>query len=285
MSFSVDVEEWHDYCSPYLNERAVVYSSEELRKMALLNPLRCILEVFAYCNVKSTFFVLGETAQRFPELVEGICDHGHEIASHSLSHRNLTNMSRNEFEKTEKLTIEILTRLAGTRPKGFRAPAFSISTEILNCLERLGYNYDSSVAPSIRIPGYAGLHKAPMHPYHPSRRDAFKASKEREFLEVPIAAFPVLHLPAGGGWLLRNVGVSYIKTAIKLLLKKQYPIVLYVHLQDLTLNPKTDGVPFHEFRNCGRYVLKAIRNIIQSVPVEKMPIREIVSRYEPPPED
>ena len=46
---------------------------------------RTLLEMFAKHNVKSTFFVLGWVAERYPELIKEIHAQGHEIASHGLS--------------------------------------------------------------------------------------------------------------------------------------------------------------------------------------------------------
>lgn len=247
-------------------------------EQTFLGPLRRILEVFEKLSVNSTFFVVGEIAKSYPEVVEEIYDSGHEIASHGYSHEDLTRVNISDFEKMEKMNRELLAKITGHSPKGFRSPMFTINTAILNSLEKIGYSYDSSVVPSIKIPGWFGFPDAPIHPYHPSKENIIEACEERDFYEVPVAVFPLLRLPAGGGWFLRNLGPAYIRTAIKLLLSKGYSVVLYIHLQDLSwVTPRTDGVPFHEYRNCGRYTLKAIENILRNVKTRKVPICDIIS--------
>jgi len=274
---SVDVEELHHFLWPYVDKR-LFKRSNRLHELTFLDPLKHVLEIFEDHGVKSTFFVSGEIAKRSPEAVEKIHDLGHEVASHGYCHKNLAYMNTNNFEKMEKMNRELLAKITGHRPEGFRAPIFMIDAGMLNSLERIGYTYDSSVVPAIKMPGWFGFSNAPLHPYHPSEENVAKTCQERNFFEVPVAVFPFLRLPAGGGWFLRNIGVTYIKTAIKLLLSKKYPVVLYIHLQDLSLAmPRVDGVPFHEFRNCGRYALKAIENILRNIKARKTSISEIIS--------
>lgn len=282
MCLSVDVEGWHHYLWRSLKETASKYSNERFYDQSVFQPLQKILSVFEEYGVISTFFVVGEIVKSFPEVIEKIHDAGHEIASHGYSHVQLTEMSKDDFEKREKMNMNLLAKIAGKQPRGFRAPMFGINENVVNSLERIGYVYDSSVIPSMRIPGWFGFPDAPLHPYHPSRQDISQVSKQRSFYEVPLAVFPFPRLPACGGWFLRNIGVNYIKTGIKYLLSKKYPVVLYIHLQDLSLiRPKVDGVPFHGFRNCGKYALKSIENILKSIKARKLSIHEIISTWTP----
>lgn len=272
------MEEWHHYLWLYRNKTIFESFNSAFRELTFLEPLRRILEVFENHRVNSTFFVVGEIAKSCPEVVEEIYDLGHEIASHGYSHEDLTRVTKNDFEKMEKTNRDVLAKITGHGPKGFRSPMFNINTAILNSLEKIGYSYDSSVVPSIKIPGWFGFPNAPMHPYHPSKGNIIEACEERDFYEVPLAVFPLLRLPAGGGWFLRNLGTAYIRTAIKLLLSKGYPVILFIHLQDLSsVTPRIDGMPFHGFRNCGRYALKAIENILRDIKARKMPICDIIS--------
>jgi len=279
---SVDVEGWHHYLWRSLKETASKYSNRKFYDLSILQPLRSILEVFEEYGVVSTFFIVGEIVKSFPEAIEEIHNFGHEIASHGYSHVQLTEMNKNDFEKTEKMNMDLLAKITGERPKGFRAPMFGINEEVINSLERIGYAYDSSVIPSIKIPGWFGFPDAPLHPYHPSRKNISQVCEQRSFYEVPLAVFPFPRLPACGGWFLRNIGVTYIKTGIKYLLSKKYPVILYIHLQDLSLiRPKVDGVPFHGFRNCGKYALRGIENILKNIKARKLSIYEIISTWTP----
>jgi len=281
MSLTVDVEEiYHDLWPPG-EERILEHYNYELPRGTFLKPLRSILELFDEYNVQSTFFVLGEVAEAFPKIVEEIHELGHEVASHGYTHQDLTKVPCDELEKMEKQNHGLLAKLTGEAPKGFRAPNFQISTELLNILERIGYLYDSSVAPSVRIPGWFGYYGAPLHPYNPSRHNLAKHSEMRDFFEVPVAVFPHLRLPAGGGWFLRNLGVRYVKAAVRLLLGRGLPVVLYIHPLDVDADvPNFNGIPFHVTRRCGEYALGAIEEILEAFKgCRKVPLLRVLEEF------
>jgi len=272
ISFTVDVEEWYHDLWPGVEKIIMKYYNYRLPKGTFLRPLKRILKVFEKQKVCSTFFVLGEIAELFPEIVDEIYDIGHEVASHGYLHMDLTKMPIKEFEELEKKTRDLLVKITREPIKGFRAPLFKIDREILDSLERVGYNYDSSVVPSIRIPGWMGHYDAPLHIYH--------VGMCKRFFEVPVAVFPHLRLPAGGGWFLRNFGVNYIKTAIRFLLRKKLPVVLYIHPLDVYSDvPRLRGIPFHVTRRCGEYTIKAIEHILQAFQCKKLPIADMLEEY------
>ena len=277
MCLTVDVEEiYHDLWPPG-EAKILEHYNYVLPRGTFLKPMRSILELFDKYDVQSTFFVLGEVAEAFPEIVEEIHELGHEVASHGYLHKDLTKVPFDELEKLEKQNRALLANLTGEQPKGFRAPNFQISTELLNLLERLGYRYDSSVAPSVRIPGWFGYYGAPLHPYNPSRQNLAKQGKNRDFFEVPIAVFPYLRLPAGGGWFLRNLGVRYVKAAVRLLLGRGVPVILYIHPLDVDAEvPNFEGLPFHVTRRCGEYALNAIEHLLKTSDFKKVPIGDLI---------
>jgi len=280
MCLSVDVEGWPHYVWRSAREAFSKYCNSGFHDLSISQPLRSVLKVFEKYAVTSTFFVVGEIAKSSPETVEEIQNFGHEIASHGYCHRCLTKIKKNDFEKMEKINMDLLAKITGERPKGFRAPMFDIDEAIINSLERIGYAYDSSIVPSIKIPGWFGSPNAPLHPYHPSKHDISEACKKRNFYEVPLAVFPLVRFPVVGGWFLRNIGATYTKAAIELLLRKKNPVILVIHLQDLSVvRPKIDA-PFHMFRNSGRYALKAVESILRNAKTKKMPISEIISTWE-----
>lgn len=281
LCLSVDVETWAAFTYPCKETVVSKNSADRLHKLTFLKPLHNILQAFETHDAVSTFFVSGEIASLSPEVVREIYDSGHEVASHGYRHAILTQLNKHDFEKMERMNKSLLTRITGSSPIGFRAPVFSINTQVLDSLERMGYEYDSSVVPSIKIPGWFGVPDAPIHPYYPSKHNISEESELRNLCEVPIAVFPFFRLPAGGGWFLRNMGVDYVKAAIKFLLRRRYPVVLYIHLQDLSLvKPEVAEAPFHLLRNCGRYSLMAIENILQTIEAKKVPISEIVSTWD-----
>ena len=47
-----------------------------------------ILDILKAGGARATFFVLGETAQRYPELVRRMVEEGHDVGLHGWTHRS-----------------------------------------------------------------------------------------------------------------------------------------------------------------------------------------------------
>ena len=77
-----------------------------------------LLELFSKYNVKSTFFVVGYFAEKFPKLINEIQEGGHEIASHSFSHMDLRKASKIEIEKDLIKSFDVLENITGKKVIG-----------------------------------------------------------------------------------------------------------------------------------------------------------------------
>ena len=62
-----------------------------------------ILDTLNKCNVKITFFIVGDWADKYPEAVKKISENGHEIGNHSNTHPhvNKLNIDKNCEEITK----------------------------------------------------------------------------------------------------------------------------------------------------------------------------------------
>ncbi len=56
-----------------------------------------MLEILSHYDAVATFFVLGVQVQRFPDVLEQVVAGGHRIASHTVNHPSLANLTREEF--------------------------------------------------------------------------------------------------------------------------------------------------------------------------------------------
>ena len=69
-----------------------------------------ILDLLDEYGVKATFFVVGQNAAYYPELVKAEVDRGHEVGNHTFSHANLREVAYDgvcrEISKTERLIYE-----------------------------------------------------------------------------------------------------------------------------------------------------------------------------------
>jgi polysaccharide deacetylase family protein (PEP-CTERM system associated) len=103
-----------------------------------------LLDILAAVQARSTFFVLGWVADRFPGVVRRIVDEGHEVASHTYLHRNLNQLPPDEVREELRRSKDRLEQVAGSEVRGVRAPNFSISDVVLDLIAETGYRYDSS---------------------------------------------------------------------------------------------------------------------------------------------
>lgn len=139
MIFSADIEDWQqsvfDFNRP-ISER-VVHNTNRL------------LAILAEHRVQGTFFVQGMVAERFPALVKAIAEQGHELASHAYSHRPLYTLTPEQFKNEIERSVANLEDLTGKKVLGFRAPTFSVRSEMLpwycDTLQEFGLRYESSI--------------------------------------------------------------------------------------------------------------------------------------------
>jgi peptidoglycan/xylan/chitin deacetylase (PgdA/CDA1 family) len=86
-----------------------------------------LLGLLKHLQVPATFFVPAFIAEQHPRMVGAIAAAGHEIGLHGYLHEKLANLNEAEEETILVRSIDILTRITGTRPVGFRAPWFEIN--------------------------------------------------------------------------------------------------------------------------------------------------------------
>ncbi|WP_417901881.1 peptidoglycan-N-acetylglucosamine deacetylase [Bacillus toyonensis] len=101
-------------------ERKVAYLTFDDGPDLVFTPK--ILDKLKQHNVKATFFLLGENAEKFPNVVKRIANEGHVIGNHTYSHPNLAKVNEAEYHNQIIKTEEILNRLAGYAPKFIRPP-------------------------------------------------------------------------------------------------------------------------------------------------------------------
>lgn len=78
-----------------------------------------LLHVLQRYSAKATFFMIGETARRYPDLIKAVADQGHAIANHSLTHRPFPSLSA-KARTDEIVACEEVLRPYSTRL--FRPP-------------------------------------------------------------------------------------------------------------------------------------------------------------------
>ena len=201
---SVDVE---DYYHVSAFEGVVSRNDWDRMESRVEGNTDRLLALFDEFGVRSTFFVLGWVAERYPALIRRIAAGGHEIASHGYAHRLVYADSKDAFRADLRRASAAIEDASGQRVTGYRAPSYSITRQSIWALDVLieeGYAYDSSIFP-IRHDRY-GIPSSPRHPYRLTRAagtivEAPASTVRRAGMNLPIA---------GGGYfrLLRTAGHS-----------------------------------------------------------------------------
>ena len=183
---SIDVEDWPqstwDRDLP-ITERAV----ENTRR---------VLRIMRRADVRSTMFVLGKLAERFPYVVKEIQADGHEVACHGYGHVEIAQQTPDAFLSDIRRAKDRLEQITGQKVMGYRAPDFSIVRDTLwafDALAEAGFEYDSSVVP-VRLVRY-GIPEWPVYPIW------VRLANGRRIMEAPLATFHWLgkNWPVGGG--------------------------------------------------------------------------------------
>jgi peptidoglycan/xylan/chitin deacetylase (PgdA/CDA1 family) len=81
-----------------------------------------LLDLLRQHGVKATFFLIGEQAQRYPELVHRIVSEGHAIGNHSMTHPRLPALPARQQVADIHAADVVLSRFNGRRRQLFRPP-------------------------------------------------------------------------------------------------------------------------------------------------------------------
>ncbi|MGQ9517642.1 MAG: polysaccharide deacetylase family protein, partial [Anaerolineae bacterium] len=197
-ALTIDLQEW--YHAELVRGRLPAGASID-QAPAAVRPLLALLKERA---VQATFFVVGEVAERHPDLLREIAAAGHEIACHSYSHRPLWELTPAELSAELEGFRRLVDDIVGDAPAviGFRAPTFSLdarSAWAVDVLVEHGYRYDSSVFP-MRTPLY-GVPAAPLEPYRIRASSLEQPDAHGRLVEFPMTVCRLgrWRIPVSGG--------------------------------------------------------------------------------------
>src|SRR5215203_171783 len=226
---SIDFEDWHQ-----LVHRRVGRSDWDRRGAALERQTDVVLTLLDDLGVKATFFVLGMTSDRYPDVVREVAARGHEIASHGYAHERVHSQTPDSFRADVERSLEAVESAAGVRPVGYRAPAFSITRDTPWAYDVLGdlrFEYDSSQYDSPRVPNR--ISPIPRAPYR------LRAESGAELWELPVAAASI---PVGGGAYWRVLPAALLSRTLRRLIAEGAAPALYFHPYEFDPEPlRADG--------------------------------------------
>jgi peptidoglycan/xylan/chitin deacetylase (PgdA/CDA1 family) len=144
-ALSVDLDEVPCYAAIHGIEAPTDDAARAIYRRALPR----LAALFEDEGVPCTFFAIGRDvdAENGPRL-RALAEAGHEVGNHSLDHYyDLTRRDRATMRRQIEGGADRIEDAVGVRPKGFRAPGYTITDALFEELAATGVVYDSSVFP------------------------------------------------------------------------------------------------------------------------------------------
>ena len=203
-----------------------------------------LLALFADTGVRATYFTTSEVAERYPDAVRALLDHGHELGCHGVTHTAFDRMdeatARGEIDQSSRVLRDFAPVTS------FRAPYLRFPDAYVPLLEQSGFALDSSLAK------YKRSYRAPRRPTTLARIPASMTSS-------------VLRLPA----FVRDPWLATLRD----------PVVLFVHpweFVDLTRERLRYDCRFRT----GDVALRCLREVIDAFArrgASFVPMRELAA--------
>ena len=98
-----------------------------------------LLQILKQSHVPATFFVVGEQAERYPDLIRAEVAGGHSVGNHTYDHVSLVKIPPEYIDIEITACGDVLKRITGKTPHLFRPPGGEYNKEVAESVEALGY--------------------------------------------------------------------------------------------------------------------------------------------------
>jgi len=96
-----------------------------------------ILQTLKKENIKATFFIVGQWAEKYPQAVKQIAQEGHDVANHSYSHLRMGAIDSSRIKSEIVKCNEVLSQISGNKIELFRAPYGDYNNEVIRTANEL----------------------------------------------------------------------------------------------------------------------------------------------------
>lgn len=225
--FSIDIEEYFQ-CEVFAG--CVSRSDWDRFQRRAAPCVERLAELLAEHDSRATFFVLGWMVPHLTPLLRDLAAAGHEIACHGDEHQHLSRLNPQQLRNDLRSARGRIEDALGTRPRGYRAPTFSVTRATAWALDVIieeGFEYDASIFP-IHHDRY-GVPEAPSGPFWAI---APTGSRILEFPPLTLN-WRRLRLPVGGGGYLRLLPGFVLRRCVAQNQARNQPAMIYVHPWEL----------------------------------------------------
>lgn len=244
---TIDVEEWfhaHNY------REKVDPGSWESRPRRARTGVDRLLALCDDLGIRATWFILGWTAERCPELIREIAAAGQEIGCHTYAHPVAFEQDPAEFRRDTQRGRDAIGDALGRAPVAFRAASFTILPQnywALSILREEGFRIDSSIFP-VAHPRY-GNPRGPRSPFR------LGEGNEDDLLVLPMTTLRLFgrNFPFSGGGYFRLFPSALVDGCRRWVQSRQHePVVYYFHPWELdSFDPDVDLGAMQNLRSQG----------------------------------
>ena len=233
---TMDVEDWYQG----------YYAGMDVDKtQSVLDGLDVALEIMDQKNIKGSFFVVGEIADKIAKKIRMMDQNGHEIACHSWDHAKTIDMPIDTYKNDLRKTKAKLESILGHEVIGYRAPFFNIDDTHFDVMRSCGFKYDSSKLKPQKSKKYGSLSLEGFQEIVPA---VFRSGDFTEF-EVSTQKIGSMNMLLTGGY-IRILPWCFMKWMTNRYLKTGNLYVMYIHPIDLS----SKTLPHVHGDNANRYL-------------------------------
>lgn len=107
-----------------------------------------LIDILDKYDVKTTFFVVGDWVDKYPESVKALSDAGHEVMNHSSTHAHFSQLTDQQIVDDINANNEKIAAVTGVEPTLFRCPYGEYDDHVISAINNMGmtavqWNVDS----------------------------------------------------------------------------------------------------------------------------------------------
>lgn len=97
-----------------------------------------LIDILEKYQIKTTFFVVGEWVDKYPESVQALWEAGHEVMNHSDDHPYFTKLSEEQMRQQVQSCNEKIAAITGETPILFRPPYGDYNDSVIRTVRDCG---------------------------------------------------------------------------------------------------------------------------------------------------
>ena len=97
-----------------------------------------LIDILARYGIKTTFFVVGQWVDKYPESVRALHEAGHEIMNHSNTHAHYNSLSAQEIIDDINACNDKIEAITGVRPTLIRCPYGEYDDHVIAAIRSIG---------------------------------------------------------------------------------------------------------------------------------------------------